>query len=150
MELEKYFDGRERRKYIRIKELLTAKFMLIDRKNFEIISDWRKSHTRDLSRGGACVEVNGSHRELKELKDILNKKPYILELEVTLPSDKKISAKADIHYVRMVGSSAWNYLKKEMLEIGIRFSDLSAENEKLISEFVVETYVEKYGSIKKD
>lgn len=138
---EKLFDGKERRKFVRIGESLPVKFRI---NNGVTSPDWKECISRDISRGGICVQINGVTGEFKE--KILNPDSTI-ELEIGLSMLTTVRAKGDLCSLKVVGRAVWNHFENETLEAGIRFTEINPEDDIVISDFVVHKYLEKYGGI---
>jgi c-di-GMP-binding flagellar brake protein YcgR len=137
------FNGQERRKFVRLKEPLPVKLRLLDKKNSAIILDWKECTTHDISRGGVCVQIADVDMELR--KAITNTS-NILELAITLHAGKQVTVKGNINYISALGKTVWNYFKNEILEVGMKFTEISDGDENSISDFIVQQYVEKYGA----
>jgi c-di-GMP-binding flagellar brake protein YcgR len=136
------FNGQERRKYVRVPDPLPVKFRLMAKGDPGYILDWTDCQTRDISTGGACIEIENID---KEKGDVIGSGTVIFELEITLPSQKKIVAKGNMYFVKVLGESVWNHYIKEKLKVGIRFIEISGESEKQISEYIVQQYLDSYG-----
>jgi c-di-GMP-binding flagellar brake protein YcgR len=142
MIFKKFSDGYERRRFVRVDEPLPVKFKLLDRNSSEAVSEWKECNIRDISRGGACIQLNDVDEKLKEA---ITSSSNIFEFEMTLPAQKKIVAKGDIYYLKARGATIWENFKKEILEIGVKFIEISPEDENLIVAYIAEKYINKYG-----
>jgi c-di-GMP-binding flagellar brake protein YcgR len=139
---EVIFRGKERRKYVRITEPLTVRFRIIDRNTSACVADWKECQTRDISRGGACIEIENADKELfKAINNDIN----VFELEINMFADRKVKAKGDVNYFHGLAEAVWNYLRQENIVIGIRFFEISEDDEELISQYIVDMYLKKYG-----
>lgn len=139
------FDGHERRRFVRLKEPVPVKFKVLNKDNPESISDWIECYTHNISRGGLCIEITSVGEELK--KAVTNKSS-LFKLEITLSlrlEEKKVIVEGSVYYIKVLGEPVWNHFKKETLEVGIKFTGINSEDEDLISNFIVEKYLEKYG-----
>jgi c-di-GMP-binding flagellar brake protein YcgR len=141
MIFKKIFDGHERRKFVRLQEPLPIRFKLLDKNNSTPILDWKECTAHDISRGGICLEITGVEAELKKL---LTAGSNVFQLEITLPL-KKVTIKGNVYYVKVLGETMWNHFRKEILEIGVQFTEINSEDENIISNFIVQKYLEKYG-----
>jgi hypothetical protein len=147
--LKKQTGDHERRKHIRIMEPLPIKFKIFERGNSgKVMYDWKECRTRDLGRGGVCVEIAGNEKDLNTLKEFLEKNPCAAELDMTLSFNGQNGSKGEEQNIRLTGEIVWGNIWDEMLCVGVNFAGISEEHEKLISDFIIENYLGKYGITK--
>lgn len=144
MPFESIFDGRERRKHVRIGETLPVSFRLFDKNNPEPLCDWKDCLTHDISRGGICIRIE---KIAEELRNKIISKKYVFEIRLDISMENRVSARGDICSVHIVGETVWNRFKKETLEVGLRFTEISPEDDKIISDYIIRKYIDKYGNV---
>lgn len=146
---EGFSGGLERRKFVRIEELLPARMRLAKKSDKEIPLDqsvWRNCSILNISFGGMCLLIKN---EGIKTSDLISGNREVFEFEITLPVNKVVTVRGDIYYIKAFGEVIWNNIRKDALELGVRFSHITPEDEKIISDFIVERYIEKYGAVKK-
>ena len=93
---DKQTDFAERRKYIRLNAVFPVEFQFLDLETSGSISDIKQGFTRDIGKGGICLEVNNIEEGFEE---ILMAKKAGLDLRLHVPLRHKET--------RAVASIAW-------------------------------------------
>ncbi|MFC1624255.1 PilZ domain-containing protein [Candidatus Omnitrophota bacterium] len=90
-------ENAERRKYIRLNVVFPVEFQFLDPETGGSISDIKQGFTRDVGKGGICLEVNNIEEGFEE---ILRLKKARLDLRLHIPLGKR--------EVKAVASIAWH------------------------------------------
>lgn len=113
------------RKYIRLDSVFPVEFRILslDGKNF--LSDWLQGFTRNISRGGLCLEVNNLATGLVEL--IRNYRAKLC-LKIEMPIVKNpVSAIAAIIWIKDIADTPNRYL------LGLNYEEIdSRQNNKIM------------------
>ena len=143
------FNGHERRKFVRVHEPINVRFRIIgksaSRKARKIdFGDWIDAVSCDVGRGGMCLEFISPPRAL--IRSAINPKNMI-EVEVHLPIHRRLMVSENVKYFRALGKVTWNKFtkKKKIWQAGLNFTKIGPDAEKLISNYIVERYIQKYG-----
>ena len=144
------FNGHERRKYVRVHEPVKVRFRLIGKSSAAraerrvFFGKWIEGRSSDVGRGGLCLEFISPPKAL--VTEML-KKENMIEVEVHLPIRRLLFVGENIKYFRALGKIAWKKQsgKNKAWRVGINFTKIGAEAEKLISNYIVERYIKKYG-----
>ena len=107
----------ERRQYIRLDVAFPVEFQFLDPETGGSISDIKQGFTRDIGKGGVCLEVNNSE---EAFEDTLKAKKAHLDLRIHIPlSHRETKAIASIAWYKKVKSG---YPNKYL--IGLSFIDI--------------------------
>ena len=137
------FSGLERRQFVRIEQDIQAKLRLVSADDpSQINHDWNECTIKNISCGGVCVCIHDSG---KEVRRTIFSKANVFEFDISLPSDKKVVAKGNVLYVKALGKIVWNNYRKNIVELGVKFSEISDESTEAISQYIVQKYVDGYG-----
>ena len=115
--LRKKSSHAERRQYIRLDVAFPVEFQFLDPETGGSISDIKQGFTRDIGKGGVCLEVNNSE---EAFEDTLKAKKAHLDLRIHIPlSHRETKAIASIAWYKKVKSG---YPNKYL--IGLSFIDI--------------------------
>ncbi|MDO8602814.1 MAG: hypothetical protein Q7O04_03075 [Candidatus Omnitrophota bacterium] len=89
---DKNFQGAEHRKYIRLNVIFPVEFQFIDSETSGSISEIKQGFTRDVGKGGICLEVNNLEEGLEQvIKEGKAKLDIRLHIPLSLPETKAIA-----------------------------------------------------------
>ncbi|MEW6040105.1 MAG: hypothetical protein AB1633_01110 [Elusimicrobiota bacterium] len=144
------FNGHERRKFVRVHEPVNVKFRVIGKSTADLkkkifFSEWFNAISCNVGRGGLCLEVPAP---LKAIVSKMAKPVNMIEVEVDLPVCRRLMVGEKVNCFRALGSLVWKNMshKKNLLRAGIRFLKASDESERLIGNYIIERYIQKYGN----
>ncbi len=120
-------EGKEKRKFIRLPTVFPVHFRIVSREDKTPLTETRQAFTRDVGRGGMCLEVNNLKDELAAK---LQKGEVKLSLVIEVPfSTKPIGAFGQVRWIEKTKES---YPNKYLL--GISYEIISEkERKKIIS-----------------
>jgi c-di-GMP-binding flagellar brake protein YcgR len=136
--IQKRFDGKERRAYVRLKRSLPVRFRIDDSQTGKTYM----AQTRNISRGGLCVEID---QETEELLEKISAAGHKIGIDVDTLIPKKataVSAKSVWIYSRVDWTRKAK--KKRNLLMGLEFEDVAEETRRRIHDFIVEEMVNRY------
>ncbi len=111
----------EHRKYIRLDVVFPVEFQFLDLDTSGTVSDIKQGFTRDIGKGGICLEVNNAEEGFEE---ILNQKNTGLDLRLHVPlSHRETKAVARIVWHKKVKAG---YPNKYL--IGLSFSEIDPKD----------------------
>jgi len=121
----KDFKGTEHRKYIRLNVAFPVEFQFIDPETSGSISEIKQGFTRDVGKGGICLEVNNLEEGLEKLvKEGRAKLDIRLHIPLSMPETKAIAKIA--WYEKTKAGYPNKYL------IGLSFSQIDQKDSKRI------------------
>jgi len=139
------FDGKERRAYFRLDRALTVRLRLSSNNPAKTYT----ATTKNISRGGLCVEVPHHQKELIE-KLGATRADSELNLEASIPTDS----------VEIAAKPAWIKCKLDWakqptnkdpaLVMGLAFQNLAEDASKQIRDYIVAEFVKCYGQNDRD
>lgn len=111
----------ERRRYIRLGAVFPVEFQFLDLATGNTVSDIKQGFTRDVGRGGICLEVNNLEENFEK---ILNEKNARLDLRLHIPlSHRETKAVANIAWCKKLKSG---YPNKYL--IGLSFLQIDSND----------------------
>lgn len=138
--IQKRFDGKERRAYVRLKQFLPVRFKIDDGSQTGKIY---LARTRNISRGGLCVEIAAETAELLEQISAPGGKIGI-DIDSLIPEQTMaISAKSVWIDSRVDWASKPDNKKKNLL-MGLEFDDVAEEIRRRIHDFIVKEMIKRY------
>ena len=138
--IQESFDGKERRAYVRLKQSLPVRFRIDVRQGGKTFM----AKTRNISRGGLCVEIaEGTEELLKKISASGHKIAVAIDTLIskqeTPVSAKSVWINSRLDWVRKPGK------KKHTLLLGLEFEDMAEELRRRIHDFIVKEMVGRYG-----
>ena len=135
---QKRFDGKERRAYVRLKQSLPVRFKI----NGEQTGETYSARTRNISRGGLCVEIARENAELLEKISGPGQKigiaiDTLIPDQATAVSAKSVWINSRVDWTRKTS-------KKQDLLMGLEFENLAEETRRRIHDFIVKEMVNRY------
>ena len=135
---QKRFDGKERRAYVRLKQSLPVRFKI----NGEQTGETYSARTRNISRGGLCVEIARENAELLEKISVPGQKigiaiDTLIPDQATAVSAKSVWINSRVDWTRKTS-------KKQDLLMGLEFENLAEETRRRIHDFIVKEMVNRY------
>jgi c-di-GMP-binding flagellar brake protein YcgR len=137
--IPKRFNGKERRAYVRLKQSLLVRFK-ID------LSQTGKTYvakTRNISRGGLCVEIVEQAEELFEKISAPGHKIGV-DIDSLIPEKTAAVAAKSIWINSRVDWARKPTRKKRTLLMGLEFEDMAEETRRRIHDFIVKEMVTRY------
>lgn len=132
------FDGKERRAYVRLKRSLPVRFKINGGQTGKIYL----ARTRNISRGGLCVEIAN---EIDELLEKLSLPGHKIGIDVdTLIPDQATTVSAKSAWISSRLEWTGKTDKNQNLLIGLEFEDLAEETRRRIHDFIVKEMVSRY------
>ena len=137
---EKIFNGKERRAYFRLNKEYPIRFRLCDKEQDKVYN----AVTKNISRGGICLEV---HEEKEELLEKLSQNEDKLPIDVETPrmtADEEVISKP----VWINGSVEWAQTPGDNeagILMGLAFTDMSDDIRKNLHNFILDKFVKQYG-----
>jgi len=132
LDTSKTYEG-DRRRYIRLNTVFPVEFQFIDIESGGSISDIKQGFTRNVSKGGICLEVNNIEEGLEE---VLNRKGARLDLRLHIPlTSTETKAIANIIWHEKVKAG---YPNKYL--IGLSFSQINKRDSQRIYFHAVRLY----------
>ncbi len=122
---DKSFQGVEHRKYIRLNVIFPVEFQFVDPETSGSISEIKQGFTRDVGKGGICLEVNNLEEGLENvIKEGRAKLDIRLHIPLSMPETKAIAKIA--WYEKIKAGYPNKYL------IGLSFSQIDQKDSKRI------------------
>lgn len=134
------FNGAERRAYFRLDKELPVRFRLCGEGQDKVYT----AITKNISRGGICLEV---HEEKEELIEKLSQNGYELAIDVETPlmvSDEEVISKP----VWINGNVDWTQKpgdKDSAIFMGLAFNKMNDDIRKKLHDFILSEFVKQYG-----
>jgi len=137
--IQKDFNGKERRVYIRLQKSLPVRFKI----NGSQTGKTYLATTRNISRGGLCVELAQETEDLLEKISAPGHKIFI-DIDTLIP-DQTTAVSAKSVWISSRVDWARKPIKKERtLLMGIRFEEMAEETRRQIYDFIVKEMLERY------
>ena len=133
------FNGNERRAYVRLETALPVRFKISGQEMSKIYA----AITKNMSRGGLCLEIHQDKEELLEKLSADDTKLGI-DLEPFVPkpgaadSEKPGWVESRVDWVRKPNR------KNPTLLMGLRFEDLTEKARRLIHGYIFDEFVKRY------
>lgn len=137
--IQKRFDGKERRAYIRLKRSLPVRFKIDGNQEGKTYM----ATTRNISRGGLCVEIA---QETEELLEKIFAPGHKVGIDIDSLMSKKtaaVSAKS-VWISSRVDWARKPTKKKRSLLMGLEFEDVAEETRRRLHDFIVQEMVKRY------
>jgi c-di-GMP-binding flagellar brake protein YcgR len=137
--IPKSFTGKERRAYVRLQHALPVR-LRID------VSQTGKTYTamtRNISRGGLCVEIADEVEELSEKINFLGPKIGV-DIDTLTPEQKAAVSAKSIWINSRVDWARKPTRKKRTMLMGLEFEDMTEETRRRINDFIVKEMVNRY------
>ena len=134
----KSFDGNERRAYVRLKQSLPVRFKIEGGQTDKTYL----ARTRNISRGGLCLEIA---QEAEELLEKLSTPGRKIGIDIdSLITEQKTAVSAKTAWIN--SRVDWSRRTKRMqrLLMGLEFEDVPEETRKRIYDFIVTELVNRY------
>jgi c-di-GMP-binding flagellar brake protein YcgR len=133
------FNGKERRAYVRLKKPLPVRFKIFT----EQMGKTYTAKTKNISRGGLCLEVHQDTQEL--LENLSGTDPKIgIDLETLIPWSNTASSAKPAWINSRVDWARKPTAKNPAMMIGLEFEDVTDEVRKRINDYIVEEFVKRY------
>jgi c-di-GMP-binding flagellar brake protein YcgR len=138
------FDGREKRRFVRLEVDLPVKFKIP-----KVSIEWSNAVGKNISLGGILIEANDIDKTAIE---IIKKKDTLIDTEITI-GDQSLHAEGKVINVLRVpfmGIVKWasNETKAENLKFGVQFHSISEESQEIIRKYLLKLYIDKYNNIR--
>jgi c-di-GMP-binding flagellar brake protein YcgR len=133
--------GVERRRFVRVDKEVPVKFRVLDTDGKQLL-DWVDAKSKNISMGGVAIEITRLDTASQRIAKSMD---HIIELELMLHLGTELKAHAKVVSVISKGKVKWNLSYKEVLEIGVKFTDVTPEKQQKIREFLIDSYLGKYG-----
>jgi len=117
-------DKKEKRKYIRLDTVFPVEFRLVNPTGEVFLTDWLQGFTRNIGRGGICLEINKIHPEFIKF---LETKQAKLVLKIDMPVRKNpVNAVAHTVWIK---TDAENPVKHIM---GLNYEEIDPRSNKAV------------------
>lgn len=113
--------NQERRGYIRMDTVLPVRFRLTGPDGKTFLSDWQQGFTRDVGKGGLCLEVNTANAltaELMRNKDVR----VVLDIELPRVAGATVAAQASVAWFQDIEKEGAKCL------VGLQYDAIDAES----------------------
>jgi hypothetical protein len=118
----------ERRRYVRLNSVFPVQFRVLSLDGKHFLSGWLQGFTRDISKGGICLNVNNLN---SELADLLKNQKVKLSLEIEMYLTRSpIPALAMVSWVEEVVNEANKY------SFGLNYEEIDQAQNKHIMRYV--------------
>ena len=136
--IQKDFNGKERRAYVRLQKSLPVRFKINGSQAGKIYM----ATTRNISRGGLCVEIA---QETADLFEKISAPGYKIGIDIdTLIPGQTTAVSAKSVWINSRVDWTRKAKKKRNLLMGLEFEDLAEETRRRIHDFIVEELVKRY------
>ena len=135
----KSFNGRERRAYVRLDSSLPVKFKI----SAEQKSKTYTATTKNISRGGLCLEIDQNIQQLLENLSGTDVKISI-DLDTLIPQPKTAAPAKAAWISSRVDWAREPTAKNPAMLLGLEFEGVSDEARKRIHGYIVEEFVKRY------
>ena len=135
----KSFNGRERRAYVRLDSSLPVKFKV----SAEQKSKTYTATTKNISRGGLCLEIDQNIQQLLENLSGTDFKISI-DLDTLIPQPEKAPSAKIAWISSRVDWAREPTAKNSAMLLGLEFEGVSDEARKRIHGYIVEEFVKRY------
>jgi len=136
--IQKDFNGKERRVYIRLQKSLPVRFKI----NGSQTGKTYLATTRNISRGGLCVELAQETEDLLEKISAPGHKIFI-DIDTLIP-DQTTAVSAKSVWINSRVDWTRETKKKQNLLVGLEFEDVAEETRRRIHDYIVEELVKRY------
>lgn len=133
------FNGKERRAYIRLERSLPVRFKI----STEQKSKTYTATTKNISRGGLCLEFYHNSQELLENLSGSDAKIGI-DLDTLIPRPDTTSSEKHAWINSRVDWARKPNAKDPAMRIGLEFENVPDEARKRIHDYIVEEFVKRY------
>lgn len=123
------FTGEERRRFVRLREKLPARYREVSPQEVE----WESASIMNISTEGMCLDAESR-------KSVLVPNQSLLEVEFSLP----VGDAGDGSLLALKGQVVWQGKKKGGLLVGLRFPELTSKDRQAIREYITSMYVKSY------
>ncbi len=134
--MENQDKSQDQRDNVRLSQVLAAKFMLIDEEKAMKITKMQYGFVRNISAGGALLEIDDFNSEWTQWLDSQVIK-VLLEIEVP-EVENPIRLLARTAWFSKISGSEGSQLIKCVL--GLKFLDITTAGQDIIKEYVMRTY----------
>jgi c-di-GMP-binding flagellar brake protein YcgR len=135
----KSFNGKERRAYVRLKSSLPVKFKI----SAEQKNKTYTAATKNISRGGLCLEIDRNIQQLLEnLSD--NDLKISIDLDTLIPPPKTAASDKPAWISSRVDWARKPTAQNPAMRLGLEFEGVSDEARKRIHGYIVEAFVKRY------
>lgn len=138
------FNGKERRAYVRLNTALKV-LLWFSENNFD--NESVKTYTaitKNISKGGLCLEVPDDHKELIEKLQINRQPPGIHLNAAILNENVEFSANPSWINCRLDYKNKFT-TKNSAILIGLAFNKLPEEARKQIHNYIADEFIKRYG-----
>ena len=135
----KSFNGRERRAYVRLDSSLPVKFKI----SAEQKSKTYTATTKNISRGGLCLEIDQNIQQLLENLSGTDVKISI-DLDTLIPQPKTAPPAKAAWISSRVDWARKPTAKNPAILLGLEFEGIDDEARKRIHGYIVEEFVKRY------
>ncbi len=134
------FDGKERRAYVRLESSLPVKFKIFTEQKGKTFT----ATTKNISRGGLCLEIRQDTQEL--LKNLSSTEPKIsINLDTLIPPPNTAASAKSAWISSRVDWARKPTAKNPVMMIGLEFEGVTDDARKRIHDYIVEEIVKRYG-----
>ena len=140
---ENGFNGKERRAYVRLNSALKVLLWFSDNNSEEPVKTYSVV-TKNISKGGLCIEVPEDHKELIEKLQISRETPGINLNAAILNENVEFSANPSWIDCRLDFENKFT-TKDSAILIGLAFNKLPEEARKQIHNYIADEFVKRYG-----
>jgi c-di-GMP-binding flagellar brake protein YcgR len=135
----KSFNGKERRAYVRLESSLPVRFKVFK----EQASKTYTATTKNISRGGLCLEIQQDSREVLEYLSGTDFKISI-DLDTLIPQTHTAASGKPAWISSRVDWARKATAKNPAMLLGLEFEGVSDEAQKRIHGYIVEEFVKRY------
>jgi c-di-GMP-binding flagellar brake protein YcgR len=135
----KSFNGKERRAYVRLESSLPVKFKI----SAEQKSKTYTATTKNISRGGLCLEIDHHAQQLLENLAGIDLKISI-DLDTLIPQPKTAGTARSTWISSRVDWARKPTAKNPAMLLGLEFEGVSDDARRRIHGYIVEAFVERY------
>ncbi|MGD9080419.1 MAG: PilZ domain-containing protein [Desulfobacterales bacterium] len=133
------FKGRERRAYVRLERSLPVRFKILAEQKGKTFT----ATTKNISRGGLCLEIQQDTVEL--LENLSGTEPKIsINLDILIPPPDAAASVGPAWISSRVDWTRKPTVKNPVMLIGLEFEGVNDEARKRIHNYIVEEIVERY------
>lgn len=133
------FNGKERRAYVRLETSLSVRFKISGQEMGKIYA----ATTKNMSRGGLCLEIHQDKEELLEKVSADGTKLGI-DLVALVPKPGVVDSEKPEWVDSRVDWLQKPNRKNPTLLMGLRFEDLTEKARRLIHSYIVDQFVKRY------
>ena len=133
------FNGKERRAYVRLQRSLPVRFKISAQQKSKTYT----ATTKNISRGGLCLEIYQDTPELRE--NLSGGRPKIsIDLDTLIPRPDTAASVKSAWISSRVDWARKPTAKNPAMMIGIEFESATDEARKRIHEYIVKEMVKRY------